>query len=85
MGQLYKISFSNFWCDKNYTLDEIHAINIENENAMPNEFTCLKTDGFVDFNRVSSADPSEFYQSEWNSSNSIQILYFVVCINVVLF
>ena len=68
VGQLYQISFANFWCDNKYSKNEIHNINFENGNQYGDEYSCLTIPGFVDFTKLQALNPNTAYLSKFDNN-----------------
>ena len=82
-GQLFKISFSNFWCDDTYTIDEIYQINKENADGQGDTNSCYTTDNIVDSTKLFANDPTVSYQSELdidNTNSIVSIQNFLFCV-----
>ena len=75
VGQLFRISVSNFWCNKSYTIDEIRSINLENGNEEGKYYSCLRTDGFVDYDKLFAKNPNKAIKNEYDSANQIRNIF----------
>ena len=76
IGQLYSISLTNFWCESNdYTIDEIHEINRQNNNEKGSYYSCLKKDGIVDYEKLFATNPSDAYKSSFDASNPSHVIF----------
>ena len=78
IGQLYSVSFSNVWCQKSYTINEIYQINSKNNKAKGSEFTCLQTDAIVDYEKLFANDPSDTYISQYDTRNESRNIIFCI-------
>lgn len=63
IGQLYSIELSNFWCDEEYTLAEIHARNREERIADGEGWSCWIVGGFVNRDALLTPHVTDAYTS----------------------
>ena len=80
IGQLQSFSISNFWCDEQYTLPEIHRINRLNNRPYGKKYSCLRTNAIVDYDKLFHKDPTIAYESELNLGNiSAAGIFYCAC------
>ena len=85
IGQLYSISYSNFWCDETYTINEIYEINKKNGDSQGSDDSCLATDAIVDYNKLFATDPSDTYASQFDLKHLARGIFFCICYQITAF
>eukprot|EP01083_Nonionella_stella_P049405 131669_1 len=82
VNQLYRLSYSNFWCEgPPKTVEEIHEYNLDNHCKTGDKDSCYQTDAILDFYKVRTDNPADLWESEEDITpeNTIYaVLFFIL-------